>query len=393
MKITAYEELNDGMSTREATRLWEEIEAFAAYSFNKSHSVEYSVLSYWTMFLRVRYPAEYFASCMSIVDQEKLPGLVRDAREYGIEIYPPDVNHSTDSFAIVGDKIIVAPFNAILGVSETIAGKIVELRKAQPGGKFDTPEQFKKAAGAVGTKVNVRVVERLEAVGALANITTGAKPPRHPDRRKEQTELMPGLIIDVVKADRAVDMTEGFTKAKVIHIVQAYSKCGDCSLKGKPHPMIRIPKSKCKFMVVSDCPSWPEEKAGRLLEGDGADFLKAAITNNRLAIGDGYYTTLVKSRKDDKFLSNEQLNGCRQFIEAELDLIKPPVIVALGSAAIKFFLPDAKGGANELSGKVFYDAKRGASIICGINPVQLVFDGSKESVLDAVFAKLSEVIL
>lgn len=392
MKITSLKVLNDGLSPREAETLWEKTEANANYQFNRSHAVEYSIISYWCLWLRVRYPAEYFAACLSIVADDKLPGLVKDAREAGIEVLPPDINLSSDKYVITPAGAILAPFNAVLGISETIAKKIVQLRDGV-GGSFASADDFKSAAGQSGTKVNVRAVERLELVGALASVDPTSLPARHPDRRKNQTELMPGLIIDVVKADRYTDMTAGFLKAKVVSLVQEYSKCEGCSLKDSPHPTIRIPKSKVKFMVVTDCPSWPEEKEGKLLTGDAADYLKLAITEAGLSVGEGYYTTLVKARKNDKFLSNEQINGCRGFIERELEIIKPAVIVALGSASIRFLLPDEKGGTAELAGNVVYDAKREASIVCGINPQQIVFDDSKQASLKETFARVADIIL
>lgn len=384
-----------GMDAKRAGMLFDKIEAFAGYGFNRSHSVEYSVISYWTMWLRVRYPAEYFAACMSIVAEDKLPGLVKDAREFGIEVYPPDVNVSTDRFKIVGDKVIVAPFNAVLGCSDTIAKKIVELREAQPGGEFKTADHFKSAAAEKGTKVNSRVVERLELVGALATIDPTSKPARHPDRRKDQTELMPGLIIDVIKADRVTDMTDGYGKIKIIHLVQEYGQCQDCSLKDAAHPAVRIPKTKVRFMVVTDCPTWQEEQEGKLLTGDTSTFIKSAITNAGLSVADGYYTTLVKSRKPtgEKFLTNEQINGCRKYIERELEIVKPAIIVALGSAAIRHFAPDTKGGVADLAGKAVYDSKLDATIVFGINPAQISFDGSKQKVLQEVFNTVAEVAL
>lgn len=379
-----------------AGNLFDKIEAFAGYGFNRSHAVEYSVISYWTMWLRVRYPAEYFAACMSIVKEDKLPGLVKDAREYGIEVLPPDINVSTDRFIITTDKTIVAPFNSVLGCSDTIAGKIVELR-AKRGGRFESPDEFKLAASEKGSKVNARVVERLEAVGALAGIDPDPKriPARHPDRRKAQTELMPGLIIDVVKADRYTDMTDGFAKTKIIHLVQDYSKCEGCSLKDNPHPAVRIPRSKVKFMVVSDSPSWEEEKDGKLLVGQNADYVKACIQDAGLVVGEGYYTTLVKSRKPsgEKFLTNEQINGCKKFLEQELDLIKPPVIIALGSAAIRYFAPDVKGGVSDLAGKSTYDSKREATIVFGFNPAMIYHNPTMLDTLKEVFTKAAECLL
>jgi uracil-DNA glycosylase family 4 len=418
MKIKQVTRKNDGMNEVAVTRYWEQIESFAAYSFNLSHSVSYSVISYWTMWVRCRYPAEYFAACMSIVKEDKLPGLVMDAREYGIEVMPPDINVSCDRFTIPDDKHILAPFSSVRGISENTALRIVEMRKRNRGwklirtkvkrdkttedvwgqddsmpvkGRFDSFEEFERAALNPGSKVNVSVVNNLNLVGAFASIEPSTLPARHLDRRKDQMMLMPGLIIDSVKADRTTDVSDKFLRAKIITLAQEYKKCSDCDLSGQPHPTVRC-KSTVKYMVVSDCPSWQEEAKDQLLVGDGADYIKAAIKDAGLSVSEGYFTTLVKAKKTDKFLSNSQLNGCRQYIDREIELIKPAVIVALGSAAIKHFVPGIKGSTADMVGKVIYDPNLDASIVCGINALQCCFDPKKADVLSGVFEKVAEVL-
>lgn len=382
-------EKTSGMLPAASGDLFDKIEAFAGYGFNRSHSVEYSIISVWTMWVRVRYPAEYFAASLSIVGEEKLAGLVRDARECGIEVMPPDINYSSDKFTISPDGHLLAPFSSVKGCSENTALKIVKLREAH--GPFKSDEEFKEAAATKGSGVNVRVVGSLEAVGAFANITPGALPARHFDRRRDQMALMPGLIIDAVKADRQTDVADKFIRAKIIETVKEYRTCDGCDLAGQPHPAVRM-KSTVKFMVVFDSPSRDEEKKDRLLEGDGADFVKYAIVKAGLAAGDGYYTTLVKAKKNDKFLTNAQINGCSRFLDRELEVIKPAVIVALGSASIRRFLPGLKGGAAEHAGKAFFDPKLDATIVCGMNPVSLIFDDSKLPVLEGVFEKVAEIL-
>lgn len=407
-----------GVTEAEAQRIFNKIEAFAGYGFNKSHSVEYSIISVWCAYIRVHYPAEYFAASLSVVGEDKLTGIVRDAREYGIEVLPPDINVSSDKFTIPDNSHILAPFSAVKGVSETTARSIVKLReqhrnitvvrnsKKRTGevvpvygydidapikGKFESIQEFVEAAGFKGSKVNAKVVEVLGQVGAFANLDATELPANHMDRRKAQIELMPGLIIDSVKADRTTDMTEGHLRTRLIAMAQEYKKCDGCSLAGQPHPTMRCGKT-AKFMVVTDSPNWEEEKKDRLMEGDVAKYVKTAIKSAELNANDGYYTTLVKAKKSDKFLTNEQLNGCRKYIDEEVSMIKPSIIVALGSATIKHFMPGLKGGTADLIGKSFYDAKLDATIVCGLNPAQCAFDASKVSGLIQTFEKVAEIL-
>ena len=405
-------EKQSGMDAGIAGDLFDKIETFAGYGFNRSHAIEYSVISYWTMWVRVRYPAEYFAACLSIVAEDKLAGLIADARAAGIELLPPDINLSSDRFTIPDDTHLLAPFSSVKGISENTARRIVQLRTLArdyvmvparggkekvewtgPLGKFKSREHAEMVFSEVGSKVNSRVREALDKVGAFASIEPGTPGARDMSRRRDQMELMPGLIADVVKADRTTDTKDPFTKAKIIHIVQDYSKCNLCDLHTAPHPATRM-GGTVKFMVVYDSPTWEEEKAGKYLEGDAAACVKAAIKEADLKPGDGYYTALVKSRKpkDQKFLAADQIANCAQFLDREIELIKPAIIVAMGSAAIKRFVPGLKGGTAEMVGKVIYDPKLDASIVCGINPAQVHFDASKQTVMDDVFKKVKEII-
>src|SRR3569832_1176072 len=147
MKIKSVKPLKNGMSESAADSLFDKIAAFAGYGFNRSHAIEYSIVSYWTMWLRVRYPAEYFAACLSIVGDDKLEGLVKDAREYGIEVLPPDVNRSTHRFTIADDKHLLAPFSSVKGISENSSKRIVELQERNRGWKV--VKQKKKRDGTI----------------------------------------------------------------------------------------------------------------------------------------------------------------------------------------------------------------------------------------------------
>lgn len=390
MKISKLEMLNDGMDEFAAKELWESILSFASYSFNKSHAVEYSVISVWTMWLRVNYPAEYFAACMTIVPDDKIPGLVKDARESGIEVLPPDINLSSDKFEISG-KQLIAPFSAVKGVSGKTAQRIVELRAEQPDGKWHTAEDFKNTCAAKGSKVNVRVVGNLELVGALANVTAGAKPARDFSRRRDQIELMGALIIDAVKADRQTDVKDPFLRTKILTVVGDYRRCSGCDLQCNPHPAPRM-KATVKFMVVFDCPSWEDEKADQLLSGKIGKAVKEAIAKAGLSVGDGYYTTLVKAKKNDKFLTNDQITACKPFLESEIELLKPPIIVALGTASARYFNPSLKGSAAALVGTSVFDTKYDSNIVFGINPAQLAFSPEKEEDLIRTFDKVADIL-
>lgn len=387
-----------GLPRHQASDLWEAIMNFAAYSFNKSHSVEYSIISMWTMWLKVYYTQEFFAASMTTATlssgdaDAKLHGLVRDARENGIEVYPPDINRSSGRFEVRDEKTILAPFQAIKGVSENTVKVILEARAKADGEWFKTKEEFLSLVNK--TKCNRRHQEVMERVGVFASVTEGATPAKHPERMKDQLELMPGLIIDAMKAERTIAGKDKFLLAKLQHILNDVKACEGCDLKDKAHPLPgRGGAANLKFMVVFDCPSWQEESSGQIMKGDGSAFVRAALKEAGLSPADGYFTTLVRARKEDKFLSNGQINACSGYLQREVDLMKPPVIIALGAAALRYFEPTIKGSANEHIGKTIYMPKLDATLVCGLNPAQIAFDPSKQSQLDAVFKKVAGMVL
>ncbi|MBU1694608.1 MAG: DNA polymerase III subunit alpha [Verrucomicrobia bacterium] len=95
------------IAPRVAKKIFEDISRFAGYGFNKSHSAAYAILSYQTAWLKAHYPVEFMAALLSseMGNTDKLPVLVAEAREMGIEVMPPNVNDSDVRFKPVGDAI------------------------------------------------------------------------------------------------------------------------------------------------------------------------------------------------------------------------------------------------------------------------------------------------
>jgi DNA polymerase III subunit alpha len=407
-------EKHSGWEEVHSSRLWDSIEGYAAYSFNKSHSYEYSLISYVTMWLKVNYPAEFFAAAMTTIEnEEKLASLVADAQAFGLRVLPPDINRSTDRIEIEGEDVLYAPFQAVKGLGSA-AASIVELRNAA-GGKFTwAPEEIIPAQGRrkekvvpahirelapefqrehLGrTKVTSAALERLDKIGALHSVNGLGVPPTHPDRLRDRLSFLPGFTVEVVKADRKLN-AEHLAKIEITSLIETVRSCTGCSLQGRAHPVPRMGTAP-KFMVVFDAPTWPEEKAGRMMEGEQAEVVKALLKDRGLKFADGYYTALVKSPKprEQKALANDQINGCSAHLANEIKILRPPVIVALGSNSIRYFAPGVKGSPTDLAGKTMFRPDLDATIIFGINPGMLFHDSSKIQLLENAFNRLEEVI-
>jgi DNA polymerase-3 subunit alpha len=393
--------VKSGMEKSRSELLWDTILGFAGYAFNKSHSVEYSLISWVTMWLKVYYPAEFYAAAMTVIDNDdQLTNLVGDAQGKKLKVLPPDLNKSSNRIEIEGEDVLYAPFQAVKGISSNVSAALVKLRKAV-GGKFKVGASGEVVAldaevqkKVLGRKViTSAAITGLEQVGAFHSVNGVGPTPTHPGRLKARIELMPGFTSDMVKPDRELAV-DGLASIKITNMVREMAQCEGCSLKGAPHPTPRM-GSKPKFMVVFDTPSWKEERAGKMLEGDAAEVVKAALRGVGLNAANGYYTALVKSvkPKEQKQLSNEQINGCSKFLTQEIDILKPPIIIAMGSNAVRWFSPGTKGTPSDLAGKVIYRADLDASVIFGINPGALFHDPSKVKLIEAAFDKLGQLLV
>jgi len=145
-----------------AEALWHDFEAHAGYSFNKSHAVAYSMLSYWTAWLKYYYPIE-FMYCLLRNEQDKdaRTEYLIEAKRMGIAIRLPHVNESESDFTIEGKGIRVG-LSSIKWISDGVSSKIMAYRP------YKSYQEFSTLASKKGSGINIRAVQALNAVGALA---------------------------------------------------------------------------------------------------------------------------------------------------------------------------------------------------------------------------------
>jgi DNA polymerase-3 subunit alpha len=148
-----------------ADEVFDLMEKFAGYGFNKSHAAAYSLLAYHTGWLKVHYTAEFFCANMTVEmdDTDKLKVLYLDALKFGIRFDPPDVNRGTHRFEPVTDTVIRYGLGAIRGTGQQAIEAIVSAR--EEGGPFTSLFDF--AVRVDRTRVNKRTVDALIKAGAF----------------------------------------------------------------------------------------------------------------------------------------------------------------------------------------------------------------------------------
>jgi len=126
---------SNGLDEKVAIELFELIEKFAGYGFNKSHSTAYGAVAYQTAYLKAHFPKEFMAALLScgMEDSDRIFEHVDDCRRQKIEVLPPDVNHSDVEFTVEGEKIRFG-LSALKGLGEQAVQAIVREREAN--GRF-----------------------------------------------------------------------------------------------------------------------------------------------------------------------------------------------------------------------------------------------------------------
>jgi len=182
-----------GLSEKQVKDLWESIETFAAYGFNKAHAASYGRIAYLTSYLKANYPVLYMTSVLTADsgDVEKVAEMVEESKRMGIEVLPPDINESFADFtAVIDEKCrrdrskcideekgeIRFGLTTIKNFGEGIARTIIKERKK--GGKFKSLEDFLQRIN--DRNLNKKSMEALIKSGAL-------------DQFEERSEMLENL--------------------------------------------------------------------------------------------------------------------------------------------------------------------------------------------------------
>jgi DNA polymerase-3 subunit alpha len=159
----------NGIDAAKAGELFDTIDKFAGYGFNKSHAAGYALIAYQTAWLKAHHPAEFYAASMSfdMTQTDKLAIFVEDIRRSGVECLPPDINASSAHFTVENSAVRYA-LGALKGVGEKAMEALVDERTS--GGPFRSLEDL--AARIDPRLLNRRQLESLAGAGAFDSINS-----------------------------------------------------------------------------------------------------------------------------------------------------------------------------------------------------------------------------
>jgi len=211
---------------RTAEKVFNLIEYFAGYGFNKSHSAAYALISYRTAYLKANYPVEFMTALLTSEKDnlDKIAVYINEAMRMGIKILPPDINESFANFTVVGESIRFG-LVAVKNVGQGAIDSIISMR--QSGGKFKSIYDFTERVDS--RLVNRKVIESLIKCGALDSL---------------------GLFRSQLSSmiDKALDMAGDIQKDRSIGQLSFFAKFEDED------------KFKKTYQEIPNIPEWPEHQ-------------------------------------------------------------------------------------------------------------------------------------
>lgn len=158
--------LRRGIDERTASSIYDEMESFASYAFNKSHAAAYATISYKTAWLKCYYPHEYMAALLSSVldNQNKMAVYIAECQRLGIKVLPPNVNESNHGFTVSGGNIRYGLL-AIKNLGKQFIDEIIAQRRSKPYSSF-----YDFCKRLFGKNMNSRAIESLIKCGAFDNL-------------------------------------------------------------------------------------------------------------------------------------------------------------------------------------------------------------------------------
>jgi DNA polymerase-3 subunit alpha len=154
-----------GVTDELANYIFDQMETFAGYGFNKSHSAAYALIAYQTAWLKAHYPAAFMAAVLSadMDHTDKIAGFIMECRKMRINILPPDINHSAYEFRMTDTQSIRYGLGAIKGIGKAAIDYIKEERES--GGQYANLDDFCNRMDL--KKANKRAMETLVRSGAM----------------------------------------------------------------------------------------------------------------------------------------------------------------------------------------------------------------------------------
>lgn len=339
-----------GVSEDVASDIFDEMESFASYAFNKSHAAAYAMVSYQTAYLKCKYPNEYMAALItSVLDNtNKVYTYISECERIGVKVLPPHINESEKGFTVTNDGNIRFGLLAVKNLGVGVINNLV--REREENGVFKSFYDFCKRMH--GKDINRRSIEGLIKAGAIDGFDTN---------RRQMLTVM-GSIMDGLDADKKnnlegqigfFDSTVSKESSEIIDIPQLseYSYTELLAMEKSTTGMYLSGHPMSEYTEI--CEKLKMAKISDILQGDNSEFSKYK---------DGSVVTLIAIVSSVKIKSTRN-NSTMAFvliedINASIEMVVFPKVLSEFSSLL------IEGNIIEIHGRVNLKDDEEVKIVC-----------------------------
>lgn len=361
---------------KEAEEFWTALEAHANYSFNKSHSVEYAMIAYWTAWCKVYYPTEFICASLTYGPEGKKEELVKEAGRLGLNLSLPKIGKSDSEKWVVEGGTLYMPFIEVKGIGEK--GAILCVQTIKPNKKNINGFFSGKSKGMTG--LSGKLDKILTAIGAYGN----ALPP--PNIQDYFTFDVSGLFqggeryknlfaLGIVGDEDIEDLLTLNFLTKRLGLIKKNSyrnmkleNCEKCSLINECAAPVLPSKGKYNVMVIGEAPGKDEDEAGKGFIGRSGNLLWDELGKYGYERELFHVSNIVKCYpRETRTPIKTHIEACKPWIIDEIENLQPRLILSFGNTSLKCFL-NKESGIKDKSGKVEWVENIGAWVVWSIHP-------------------------
>jgi len=383
---------------KQAREFWAVLQEHARYSFNKSHSVEYAILSYWTAWCKFYFPYEFICSCLTYGSEAKKEEIIEEAYRLGLTIVPPRIGISDPVKWQIKDQKLYVPFIEIKGIGEKTAYKCGDISKPQT----QEPKSNKKTAPKLSGFFKPKNVDEenivpankkgktekiLFEIGAYGNKPSGDIQSYFSFRIGNGVTNNNQKLIALVKNKDEEGILElkvkPVTKEPIIQensfvAKKGLTRCHDCELREQCDKPVPASAGIFNIAIVGDAPGKKDNDKGVGFVGRSGDLVWTELGRYDLVRDNFHITNCCHCFPyKTKTPTQKEIETCTEkWLFSELQEIGCRLILAFGNSCITAFT-GKKGGIASLNGKTEWNEKVGAWICWCIHPSSVLRDPAK----------------
>ena len=378
------------LSVQEADEFWHAMENHARYSFNRSHSVAYAMIGYWTAWVKFHYLTEFISASLTFGNEKNKDGMIEEACRFGLKLMPPKIGKSNYFEWAAKDKRLYIPFIELRGFGGSSIQELHEAVKRMGDGissffgkKLKKPALSKKVSAILEAvdAFDDGVISRRKAIEIRDSFKSFTYPIPVEDANPNLIALADGALAPAVLPLALIGqyrIAKNLIKPATFERDVDLLRCSCCDLRGECRRPVMPSPGQINVMILGDSPGPNEDRIGEGFVGASGDLLWGSLKPFRLGRQLFHVSNVCKCYPStQRQLSPENIQACSAWLQAELEAINCRIVLAFGNSAVKFFT-GVQTGITELSGKTDWIDEYSTYVCWCIHPAHLLRNPKKQ---------------